>query len=339
VIGTRTRCEHARRDGKSWRAELVDAAGRRSQIRARALVNAAGPWVSSFLAEALGVNSAKRVRLIKGSHIVVPRLYQGDHPYILQNDDKRIVFVIPFEGEFSLIGTTDVPYKGDPAAAAIDADETAYLCRVVNRYFKREIAPADVVWSYAGVRPLYDDASGNASAVTRDYVFDLDADADRAPLLSIFGGKITTYRKLAEHALEKLQPVMGFAKGPWTAGATLPGGDMPRADFAAYLAAARREHPWVPEALLRRWARAYGTRLAAITSGASRLEDLGADLGGGLYEAEVGYLVDHEWARTAEDILWRRSRLGLHVGDDTVANLEEMLDAADAPSRPVAVSG
>ena len=180
AIHTRTRCERARRDGDGWLAELRrarTAAGR--QVRARALVNAAGPWVSSFLSDGLGVNSAKRVRLIKGSHIVVPRLYPGEHPYILQNDDKRIVFVIPFEGDFSLIGTTDVPYEGDPAGAAITPDETEYLCRVVNRYFQREIGPADVVWSYAGVRPLYDDASGNASAVTRDYVFDLDA-GDRA---------------------------------------------------------------------------------------------------------------------------------------------------------------
>ena len=330
VIRTRTRCDHARRDGEGWLADLVDGGGRRSQVRARALVNAAGPWVSSFLGEALGVNSAKRVRLIKGSHIVVPRLYPGEHPYILQNDDKRIVFVIPFEGAFSLIGTTDVPYEGDPAAAAIGPDETAYLCRVVNRYFKREIAPADVVWSYAGVRPLYDDASGNASAVTRDYVFDLDAGPERAPLLSIFGGKITTYRKLAEHALEKLQPVMGFtpARGP----------PMPRCRAATCRVPisrgswpARREHPWVPEPLLRRWARAYGTRLAAIAGGASRLDDLGRDLGGGLYEAEVRYLAEHEWARTAEDVLWRRSRLGLHVGRDTVVRLEEMLGGVAAP--------
>ncbi len=277
------------------------------------------------------------MRLIKGSHIVVPRLYPGDHPYILQNDDKRIVFVIPFEGDFSLIGTTDVPYEGDPAGAAITPDETAYLCRVVNRYFKRELSQADVVWSYAGVRPLYDDASGNASAVTRDYVFDLDAGPGRAPLLSIFGGKITTYRKLAEHALEKLQPVMGFAKGAWTAGAVLPGGDMPGADFARFLAGARRDHPWLPEALLRRWARAYGTRLSAIAAGASDLADLGRDLGGGLYEAEVRYLVENEWARTAEDVLWRRSRLGLHVGADTAARLEQFLDADTTPARREAV--
>ncbi len=331
VIRTRTRCDSARRHGDGWLADLVDHGGNRTQVRARALVNAAGPWVSSFLGGALGVNSAKRVRLIKGSHIVVPRLYPGEHPYILQNDDKRIVFVIPFEGAFSLIGTTDVPYEGDPATAAIGPEETAYLCRVVNRYFRHEVAPADVVWSYAGVRPLYDDASGSASAVTRDYVFDLDAGPERAPLLSIFGGKITTYRKLAEHALEKLQPVMGFAAGAWTAGAVLPGGDMPGADFARFLAAARREHPWIPEPLLRRWARAYGTRLAAIAGSAARLEDLGRDLGGGLYEAEVRYLADREWARTAEDVLWRRSRLGLHVGRDTVARLEELLGAAPAP--------
>jgi glycerol-3-phosphate dehydrogenase len=302
-------------------------------VRARALVNAAGPWVSSFLRGALGVNSAKRVRLIKGSHIVVPRLYAGEHPYILQNDDQRIVFVIPFEGEFSLIGTTDVPYEGDPAAPAIGPDETEYLCRVVNRYFERTTAPADVVWSYAGVRPLYDDASGNASAVTRDYVFDLDAGPDRPPLLSIFGGKITTYRKLAEHALAKLQPLMGFTRGAWTAGATLPGGDMPDADFGRFLAAARRDHPWVPDRLLRRWARAYGTRLAAIAGSGSRLEDLGRDLGGGLYEAEVRYLAEHEWARTADDVLWRRSRLGLHVARDTVARLEEILGDSAALAR------
>jgi glycerol-3-phosphate dehydrogenase len=335
VIRTRTRCDQARRVGNVWVAELVEESGRFSQVRARALVNATGPWVSEFLTGGLGVQSAKRARLIKGSHIAVPRLYPGDHPYILQNDDRRIIFVIPFEGRFSLIGTTDVPYEGDPAAAATSQDETEYLCRAINRYFRREIAPGDVVWSYAGVRPLYDDASGSASAVTRDYVFDLDAGPDRAPLLSVFGGKITTYRKLAEHALEKLQPVMGFVRGAWTAGAKLPGGDMPDADFKRFMAEARSRHPWVPDPLLRRWARAYGTRLTAITGGASRLEDLGRDLGDGLYEAEVRYLAENEWARTADDVLWRRSRLGLHVGPDTVARLEELLavDAAPIPLR------
>jgi glycerol-3-phosphate dehydrogenase len=337
AIHTRSRCERACRDGDGWLADIVGEDGRQSPVRARALVNAAGPWVSTFLSEGLGVNSAKRVRLIKGSHIVVPRLYSGEHPYILQNNDKRIVFVIPFEGEFSLIGTTDVPHDGDPAGAVITADETEYLCRAVNRYFQRQIGPSDVVWSYAGVRPLYDDASGDASAVTRDYVFDLDAGDGRAPLLSIFGGKITTYRKLAEHALEKLQPVMGFAGGGWTARAALPGGDIPNADFTQFLATARAAHPWLPNVLLHRWARAYGTRLEMIVGGANCAQDLGQDLGGGLYQAEVDYLVAHEWARTAEDILWRRSRLGLHVGEDTVVRLARLLEGAGAQARTAAV--
>jgi glycerol-3-phosphate dehydrogenase len=336
VIRTRTRCERARREGAGWAADLVDADGRRTGVRARALVNAAGPWVSDFLGSGLGVSSAKRVRLVKGSHMVVPRLYPGEHPYILQNDDRRIVFVIPFEGAFSLIGTTDVPYEGDPAKARITAQETEYLCRAVNRYFRRQVTPADVVWAYAGVRPLYDDASGNASAVTRDYVFDLDAGEGRAPLLSIFGGKITTYRKLAEHAVGKLQPHLGLAAGAWTAGAALPGGDMPKADFAAFLATARAARPWLPEALLRRWARAYGTRIEQLLDGARRLEDLGRDLGAGLNEAEVRYLVSREWARTADDILWRRTRLGLHGGESLAAHLRAWLEASPTLARNAA---
>ena len=336
MIRTRTRCAQARRGGDGWVADLVAEGGHCRQVRARALINAAGPWVSSFLEDGLGVASGKRVRLIKGSHIVVPRLYQGEHPYILQNDDQRIVFVIPFEGNFSLIGTTDVPHEGDPAGAAITPEETDYLCRGVNRYFRRQIAPADVVWSYAGVRPLYDDASGNASEVTRDYVFDLDAGPARAPLLSIFGGKITTYRKLAEHALERLQPLLGSSRGAWTAGAPLPGGDMPGADFARFLTSAGRDFPWLPESILRRWARAYGTRLHAIVGDARAVEELGRDLGGGLLEAEVRYLVEQEWARTAEDILWRRSRLGLHVGRETAQRLEELLGVPMPTARAAA---
>ncbi len=335
VIRTRTRCERARREGGGWVAELVDAQGRRETVRARALVNAAGPWVSRFLGGALGFNSAKQVRLVKGSHIVVPRLYEGEHPYILQNDDKRIVFVIPFEGEFSLIGTTDVGYQGEPAEVRISDEETGYLCRVVNRYFRREITPGDVVWSYAGVRPLYDDASGNVSAVTRDYVFDLDGgsggDGGTAPLLSIFGGKITTYRKLAEHALEKLQPLMRFTAGPWTATAPLPGGDLPAADLAAFTGEVARQHPWLPESLARRLARTYGSRVRGVIGGARSLADLGADLGNGLHEAEIRHLVAHEWAREPEDILWRRTRLGLHVGPEVEDRLARWLADARAP--------
>ncbi|MFO1071856.1 MAG: glycerol-3-phosphate dehydrogenase [Geminicoccaceae bacterium] len=331
-ILTRTGCVRARRENGRWLAELSD--GR--TVRARALVNATGPWVSSFLEDGLDARSAKRVRLVKGSHLVVPRLHAGEQAYILQNDDQRIVFVLPFEGAFSLVGTTDVPFAGDPAQPAISEAETAYLCRAVNRYFRREIGPADVVWSYAGVRPLYDDASGDASAVTRDYVFDLDGSDGRAPLLSVFGGKITTYRKLAEHALARLQPLLGGGRGAWTATAPLPGGDLPDADPERFLAAARHLHPWVPEPLLARWARSYGTRLDRVIGTAGRPGDLGADLGGGLHEAELGYLARSEWARTGEDVLWRRSRLGLHLDRGAQERVEAWFAAAAA--APLAVA-
>lgn len=316
-ILTRTECTRARRDGSRWVVELeTKPSGERRTVTARALVNAAGPWVSRFLQDGLGHNTAKkRVRLIKGSHIVVPKLYAGAHPYILQNADKRIVFVIPYENDYSLIGTTDVEYQGDPRSVAISPEETDYLCAVVNRYFVRQLSPADVVWSYAGVRPLFDDASGNASAVTRDYVFDVDGGGETAPLLSIFGGKITTYRKLAEHAIERLAPLLDCRAGSWTATAPLPGGDLPGADFAAFLAAFQAAHPWLPEPLATRLARAYGSRAGRIVAGRQGLNDLGQNLGGDLFEAELNYLVEEEWALTAEDALWRRSKLGLHLDE------------------------
>jgi glycerol-3-phosphate dehydrogenase len=316
-ILTRTRCVGARRDKDGWQVRLIDwRTGTVEEIRARVLVNAAGPWVSSFLQGELGLDTRSRVRLVKGSHIVTRKLYDGGHPYILQNEDKRIVFVIPYRGEFSLIGTTDVPYEGDPAAVSCSPEETAYLCHVVNRYFRREIGPADVVWSYAGVRPLYDDASANPSAVTRDYVFDLDTAGGNAPLLSVFGGKLTTYRKLAEHALEKLRPVMGFTQGAWTAGAVLPGGDLPNADLAEFLATLRREYPWLPEDVVLRLGRNYGTRARRILDGRRGLNDLGRHFGGGLYEAELDYLRREEWAVEADDVIWRRTKLGLRAGKD-----------------------
>jgi glycerol-3-phosphate dehydrogenase len=293
-------------------------------------VNAAGPWVSRFLEEGLGIETRSHVRLVKGSHIVVPRLHPGDHAYILQNDDKRIVFVIPYQDRLSLIGTTDVAFDADPASVRISDAETDYLCRVVNRYFRKPIGPSDVVWSYAGVRPLYDDASANVSAVTRDYVFDLDAGPDRPPLLSVFGGKLTTYRRLAEHALEKLRPVMGFAAGPWTGPAHLPGGDIEGADLDGFLARLKAGHPWLPPALAERYGRAYGTRVERLLDGASGIADLGQDLGEGVFEAEIDYLVAHEWARTAEDVLWRRSKLGLQVGAATLGALERRLDGLPA---------
>jgi len=331
TILTRTRCAGARREGGLWRAELDGPEGRR-EVRARALVNATGPWVQRFIQDELGLATRYGVRLVKGSHIVVPKLYEGEHPYILQNDDGRVVFVIPFEHDFSLIGTTDLPFEGEARTVAISAEETAYLCRAVNRYFRRQIAPADAVWSFAGVRPLYDDARANVSAVTRDYVFDLDAAAGRAPLLSIFGGKITTYRKLAEHALAKLAPHLGNVAPRWTATAPLPGGDMPGADFDAYLGGLKSAYPWLPAALALRYARAYGTWTERILRGASGLAGLGEHLGEGLYAAEVDYLMRHEWANSPEDLLWRRSKLGLHLGRETQARLAQWMARVEAPA-------
>ena len=327
----RTCCVSARRHDGTWEAVLqpVDGGTPRT-VKARALVNAAGPWVTDLLGKVSGIRTGSRLRLVKGSHIVVPRMSEGEHAYILQNDDRRVVFSIPYEDKFSLIGTTDIAYEAEPDDVAITSEETEYLCAAVNRYFARPVTPDQVVWSYAGVRPLYDDASENVSAVTRDYVFDIDpgeSETGTAPLLSVFGGKITTYRKLAEHALEKLLPLIGTSAGPWTAGAPLPGGDMPDADFDAFLAEVRAAHPWLPAPLARRYARAYGTRVAALLDGVRGLNGLGEDLGGGLYAAEVEHLVRNEWATTAEDILWRRSKLGLHVTDATKTRLERWLGA------------
>jgi glycerol-3-phosphate dehydrogenase len=316
-ILTRTRLMQARREGAVWHATLRDlVSGTDSAVQARAIVNAAGPWVADIIGGALGVNTQRRTRLVKGSHIVVRRLYEGDHAYIVQNPDRRIVFAIPYETEFTLIGTTDLPYADDPGQVSISAEETAYLCESVGRWFTRAPRPEEVVWSYAGVRALFDDGAATASEVTRDYVLDLDAPAGAAKLLSVFGGKITTYRRLAEHALEKL----GVGGKPWTATKPLPGGDMPGADFAAWFAGFRARHPEVPPARARRLARAYGTQADVIAWARQ-----GRDFGGGLTEAEVVYLVTQEFARTAEDVLYRRSKLGLHVPPGTSDALETFL--------------
>jgi glycerol-3-phosphate dehydrogenase len=315
AVRVRTAVTSARRVDGLWRAELVAADGTRTEVAARALVNAAGPWVREVLRTALGFNASPGVRLVKGSHIVVPRLYEGPHAFILQNDDRRVVFVIPYEGRFTLIGTTDIPYDTDPAGVAISQDETAYLCRAVSRYFAKPVTPADVVWSYAGVRPLYDDGSASASEVTRDYVLDLQAPVGEPPLLSVFGGKITTYRRLAEHALEKLAPHFPGAKGAWTDNAPIPGGDIPDGDFDRYVADRARAYPWIPAPALHALARRHGTRIEQILRGARSLADLGRDFGSGLYEREIDHFVRNEWARTAEDVLIRRTKLALHIGE------------------------
>ena len=318
---TRTACVGARRDGEHWLCELQAEDGSRSQVRARALVNAAGPWVESLIKDTLALPSSKSIRLVKGSHIVVKKLFDHPYAYIFQNPDKRIIFAIPYEQDFTLIGTTDVEYRGDPAKVAIDDQEVAYLCQMSNRYFQTQISPADVLSTYSGVRPLLDDEASNAASVTRDY--SLEMDLNGAPLLSVFGGKITTFRKLAEEAVDKLAPLLGNSKTTWTADAPLPGGDMPGADFERFLLSLSQQYPWLPEALARRWARAYGTRVARLIGEAAGLEQLGAELLPGLYEAELRYLADEEWATRSEDILWRRSKLKLHLP----AHAAEVIDA------------
>jgi glycerol-3-phosphate dehydrogenase len=328
TILTRTRFLGAERQAGRWQAELEDVeTGVRRRVGARILVNAAGPWVARVLSR-LGLASDKGVRLVKGSHIVVPRLYPGEHAHLLQNPDRRIVFVLPYERDFTLIGTTDVPFTGDPARVAISSDEIAYLCGSVGRYFAKAVAPEDVVWSYAGIRPLYDDATAEAAAVTRDYVLDLDAGDGAAPLLSVFGGKITTYRRLAEHALDKLAPFLAPLAKPWTATAALPGGDIEDLDVERFLAGLRAEYRFLPPDLARRLARAYGTTARAILGRATGLEDLGEDFGGWLTRAELDYLIAQEWARTSEDVLWRRSKLGLHAPAGTADKIAAYLAAA-----------
>lgn len=329
TILTRTRLVDARRDGNGWCATIADAAGQR-RVRARAVVNAAGPWVADVLGKVPDARRDRGVRLVKGSHIVVPRLYAGAHAFLLQNPDRRVVFAIPYEQHYTLVGTTDEAWQGAPGRATIDEQETDYLLATIDRYFERPVTRDAIVWSYSGIRPLYDDHAANASAVTRDYVLDLDSGSNGAPMLSIFGGKITTYRKLAEHALQELAPYFPHAGPAWTAGATLPGGDIANAAFEDYLAALRNRYPAMPGPLLRRLARAYGTRTERLLGDAADVSALGEDLGGGLFTREVDYLRDVEWARSAEDILYRRSKLGLHVPPGTVGRVDAYLERTNA---------
>jgi glycerol-3-phosphate dehydrogenase len=325
TILTHTSLIDARREDGLWRAALADAAGRQGPVTARALVNAGGPWVKDVLRRsALGDRHAE-LRLVKGSHIVVPRLYEGEHAYLLQNDDGRIVFVLPFAEAFTLIGTTDVAYAGDPGQVAIDAEEVDYLCRAVSSWFARLLEPRQVVWTYAGVRPLHDDHAANAAAVTRDYLLDLDGDG--APILSVFGGKITTHRRLAEHSLEKLRGYFPAMGRPWTAAARLPGGDLPDGGVAALAAMLVAEHTWLDRATAVRLAGSYGSLARDLLAGAHRREDLGQDFGAGLTAREVDWLVSEEWARSAEDILWRRSKLGLSLASPAQQALERYLAA------------
>jgi glycerol-3-phosphate dehydrogenase len=308
----RTECISAKREGDRWSARLQDAEGVQ-EVAARAIVNAAGPWVKSVLNERLRQPSLDKVRLVRGSHVVVPRLYEGDHAFILQNDDWRVVFMIPYEERYTLIGTTDVPHDGDPSLPEASAAEVEYLCRAASRYLRRAVGASDVVWRYAGVRPLYDDGSADPSTVTRDYVLRLDSDQDSAPVLSVFGGKITTYRRLAEHALEKLAPWFPGMGPAWTAARALPGGDILAGDMAGLAQRLAQRYPQLPQRLLRGLARRHGALAYDVLSNAASLADLGQHFGAELYAREVDYLLAQEWARSAEDVLWRRTKAGLQL--------------------------
>jgi glycerol-3-phosphate dehydrogenase len=324
---TRTLVESARRENGLWRAAIVDAAsGERREIAARALVNAAGPWVDRVIDRIEGAHSKLAVRLVKGSHIVTPKFFDGPQAYLVQNHDGRVIFVIPYQGDLALIGTTDIPFDGEPETVAADEAEIVYLLAAVAGYFKKPPRRADVIEAWAGVRPLFDDGAGDPSAVTRDYVLELDA-ADGAPLLNVFGGKITTFRRLAEHALQKLKPFFPAASGDWTAEATLPGGEIDDGDFERFAARLAGEYPFLPPSLARHYARLYGARALKLVGAAASLADLGRRFGPDFYESEALYLIAEEWAETADDVIVRRTKHRLRMSADERAQFASWIES------------
>jgi D-erythritol 1-phosphate dehydrogenase len=312
-ILTRTPCVSARRENGGWTAQLCDErTGETRTVRAKVIVNAAGPWVDDFIGRVADSNSSRKVRLVKGSHIIVPKFWDGRQAYLVQNHDKRVIFINPYEGDLALIGTTDVGYDGRPEDVVAEESEIDYLLAAVNRYFKEKLRREDVIMSFSGVRPLFDDGKGNPSAVTRDYVFDLD-ETGGAPLLNIFGGKITTFRELAERGMHKLEKIFPSMGGDWTEHAPLPGGEIENADFVQFLDRLKVAHPWMSRGLLTHYARTHGARTDRIVGKAASVEGLGRHFGAHLYEAEVRYLVANEWARTPDDVLHRRTKQELHM--------------------------
>jgi D-erythritol 1-phosphate dehydrogenase len=332
----RTVARSARREGDCWVVDLEDSVtGAAREVRARCLVNAAGPWVEQVLGRIAGFDGRRRVRLVKGSHIVTAKFWEGNQAYLLQNTDRRVIFVNPYEGDKALIGTTDIQIEGDPDRVTVDASEIEYLLAVLRRYFKDAPSNGDVLQSFTGVRPLFDDKAANPSAVTRDYVFDVEPAEPRqgcAPILSIFGGKITTYRKLAEHALARLEPFLPGMGKPWTESAHLPGGDIGKPDFASFLGRFTADHPWLPEPLTLHYARLYGTRAGDLLDGAESPGDLGRHFGALCYERELAWLRRTEWARTAADLLERRTKHGLHLAPAQRQEVEQWLAAEHEPA-------
>jgi glycerol-3-phosphate dehydrogenase len=331
-IRTRTECiEMSRHEERGmWQATMQDHnEGGKYRVLARMIVNASGPWVGKTLGLVKEDIARHRVRWVKGSHIIVPRLYQGDHAYILQNDDGRVVFLIPYEKKYTLIGTTDVDYREDIEEVRITMEEVDYLCKAANRFLRHAVKPADIQWTYSGVRPLVDDGDANPAAVTRDYILDPQEWQD-LPILSVFGGKLTTFRKLSETVGDAVVGRLGRGGPAWTESAPLPGADPTVVNFQTFLKTLKREYNWLPEALSARFARSYGARTRDILRGAKRLSDLGEYLGENVYEAEIRYLVEQEWAQTLEDVLWRRSKLGLHLLEDTQKKIKKLLKKIQA---------
>ncbi|MBS3647086.1 glycerol-3-phosphate dehydrogenase [Pseudaminobacter sp. 19-2017] len=330
VIRTRTRVESARHEGGEWRITIRDLQSLETQeVRARLLVNAAGPWVDRVLDGVVGQERVRNVRLVAGSHIVVRKKFDDPRAYFFQNRDGRIIFAIPYEEDFTLIGTTDQDFVGDPKDVRITDAEVDYLCEAASEYFAEPVGRADIVWTYSAVRPLFDDGASKAQEATRDYVLKLDGGAGGPPILNIFGGKITTYRRLAEAALEKVSEHLGDRGRPWTADPPLPGGDFPVTGFEEQVAQLRASYPFLEPSHSRRLARLYGTRARALL-GAARCEaDLGAHFGADLHEAELRYLMRHEWAMTAYDVLWRRTKLGLRFSEDETERLQDYMAAAN----------
>ena len=330
-IRTRTECVSLARRSARWEAVLVDRTdGSRFTASARGVVNASGPWVGRTLGLEAGADSGHHVRLVKGSHVVVRRLFDHPNPYIFQGGDGRVLFAIPFEEDYTLLGTTDVEVEADPGPVAITPEEVDYICASANEYFETPVSPGDVAWTYSGIRPLFDDRTENASEVTRDYVLHLDRGP--APLLSVYGGKITTYRRLAEQAVDLLAAPLACDARAWTRDAPLPGGDIPGADIGGFTERCAARYPWLPERLLRHYVRHYGTDIHTLLAGCASIDGLGEHFGAGLHAVEVDFLVEHEWARSPDDILWRRTKKGLTMSGEGERRLQEFLEAAAMPA-------
>jgi glycerol-3-phosphate dehydrogenase len=328
VIRTRTKVISASRQDGVWTIRLQDLETKlRGTVKARVLVNAAGPWVDEVIREVAGQKEAQHVRLVKGSHIVVRRLFDHDRAYFFQNRDGRIIFAIPYERDFTLIGTTDVDFAGDPAGVRISEEEQNYLLAAATEYFDKPVTWQDIVWTYAGVRPLFNDHKGKAQETTRDYVITVEGDATSGGLVNVFGGKLTTHRRLSEEVQERIEKLIEAKGKPWTRDSKLPGGDFVATEFDAEVEKLNEHYPSLPDKLLRRLMRAYGTRAAQILGTAKRIQDLGDLYGADLTQREVDYLFEQEWARTTEDVLWRRTKLGLRVGANDRLRLEAYLNA------------